>query len=67
MVTLIILVINMVNIEPQQTVHIQKFGTIDQCETVGNAVLKLEQEQLEKRGALNKDGKGYQISFTCIK
>jgi hypothetical protein len=67
MVTLIILIINMVNIEPQQTIHLQKFTTADQCETVGKAILKLEREQLKKRGALNKDGEGYQISFTCVK
>ena len=67
MITLIILIVNIANVEPQQVVHTQKFETIDQCEKVGESVLKLEKEELEKRGALNKDGKGYQISFKCVK
>jgi hypothetical protein len=67
MITLIILIINMANIEPQQTIHTQKFTTKEQCESVGKEILLMEYEQLQKRGALNKDKKNYQISFKCVK
>ena len=67
MITLIVLIINMANLEPQQTIHTEKFTTIEQCENVGKEILVMEFEQLQKRGALNKDGKSYQISFKCVK
>lgn len=67
MVTLIILIINMANIEPQQTIHTQKYDTMAQCQNIGEAILKLQTEELEKRNGLNKNGKAYQIAFRCVK
>jgi hypothetical protein len=56
----------MANIEPQQTIHTQKYDTVDQCERVGRAIIDLEYQQLAKRNALNKNKKNYQISFKCV-
>jgi hypothetical protein len=67
MVTLIVLIINMANVEPEQTVHLQKYETVEQCQRVGEGIIKLETDELKKRGALNKNGKSYQITFRCIK
>ena len=70
MVTLIIIIINMVDYAPQQSIHTQKYETMSQCVNVANEIKKIQIEEVSKHRADSSEQaiKSYQkaVIVKCV-